>query len=179
MASLLKRLVLALHHRITAKIAIAILGGVAAIGSLHSSLLTRYKANWLKEDFEAQARITAVVVHAALAPRPGREPASLDMLPQLLADLRDACSARRIALVDSTGRIAYSSEPGDVGTRIVYDPETTHPTTADGEYRSTVPLHDSVCRVGDLPELARLSGIVLDQRGTYHQRISHDGFSYL
>jgi len=161
MVSLAKQLFLALHQRITAKIVIAILAGMAAVELVQRQLLDRAEESWLLADLRAQALAAAKAVHHAFTAGPRGE---LESTPTAVLDiLRQAGDASRVAVMDSAGRVVFASgsEPG--GTRLGMGPHDESRGRVGDSHRFVVPLHDATCLRSDPPELAALASLVVDQ----------------
>ena len=169
----IRRLIFALHHRITAKILIAIVGGVGVIVFLHTHLMTGGEARRIENDFATVARIAATATHNVLAADGETPGASASSFRGLLVGMRNASGASRIALVGTDGVVAVSSEPGDVGADLLSGDVRESVVDVDGLLRAVAPLHDDSCAGRDSPELARIAAVVLDQGAERQQRLVH------
>jgi signal transduction histidine kinase len=167
MTSLVKRLALALHHRITAKIVVAILAGMGAVGLMQGHLMDRAEEAWLMADLRAQATAAAEAVHGAFAA--GAAGIAGEERRRLLEALRHTSGAARVAVTDSSGRIVLSSNPGEEGTRIDTAPGDEWHDEETDVHRFVVPLHRQDCDRTDPAGLAGLAGLVVDQDSALHR----------
>ena len=174
-----RRVIFALHHRITAKIVIAILGGVGATVFVHTRLMMSTEARWMAEDFQTTARVSAAAAHSALAVSDTPLEASVSSPQGLLVSMRNASGAARIALVGPLGAVVVSSEPSDVGTTILSGEPRESIEEIGGTYRAVAPLHDGVCAVRDGPQLVQAVALVIDQGMDRHHDALHGSHGML
>jgi signal transduction histidine kinase len=158
MLTLIRKAFQALHHRITAKIVIALLACVWGTVALDVYLMRKAAAGRRFGELQTQARLAATAVHHQLASRLTGAALPARGLNVLLGDLRRVTGAQRIAVTDELQRVVESSEPADIGAALA-------PAAADGgRARATAALHSESCRATDGAVLAVLENVVIDSQ---------------
>ena len=124
MFTLIRKAFQALHHRITAKIVIALLACVWGTVALDVYLMRKAAAGRRFGELQTQARLAATAVHHQLASRLTGEALPASGLNILLGDLRRVTGAQRIAVTDELQWVVESSERPISARRWLRQPRT-------------------------------------------------------
>ena len=163
MLRLLRTIFFAAHRRAAVKVTIAVLAAIAAHAWLHTRLLNRSAAKRRKEDSLSRARVVALSVRHLLNNRAREGPLDVTALGASLVELQSVAPAERVAVVDRSGAVLFSSRPVDVGSSLDLGDGTTRPPTAEGWRRTVVPLRLGGAVPGLSARLTRVYGVVVDQ----------------
>ena len=166
----LRTIFLAVRRKAAAKIAIAVLAAMTVCVWFDTCLMDRRAAERRAEDLAARVQTTALAVQSFLTDRSRDEPLDAAAISAFLVELQSVSLAGRVAVVDESGRVLFSSKSGDLGSSLDPGGETPGSPVAGGWRRTVVPLQTGRPVPGLATPVSRLSSVVVD-----HAHAPRDG----